>query len=362
MIPKNYDKSKVRLTSTVIRGAYCRPKHNNRTMLSNIFWWSTQGKSWPEPADIIAAWEQQPTLYRSQRPNAKRFRHSHHGRWLAWAGAGVAAGNNEKDEQQPKTKVRCPPIVVYSKTVVEINAIMANLGIGPEDYTLRMGRERIQIQTKCKQRFITIVDALKSDNARFYNHETSDATPIKIVLYGLPNFGLEEVKEERKLMQSHHWMSNCCILPIEETVRCTFWPLLKGLPELKKTKSLFNVIVGWRFYTRKTTDAVQCFRCQHLVMGCGTATSMQNVWSVVSCTWHPNAEYLLAHFQQQMVTRHEIKFAVPTASRITLPTTKDARKGNITSKPFRRERNNWPIEIRHKVEVEPSLHRLSTRN
>lgn len=179
-------------------------------------------------------------------------------------------GNNEKDEQQPKTKVRCPPIVVYGKTVVEINNIMATLGIGPDDYTLRLGKERIQIQTKCKQRFTTVVDALKSDDVRFYTHGTSDATPIKIVLYGLPNFDLEEIKEELKINE----ISPLDVKLLHSSNRgdsalylLTFAKGTIRLQELQKTKSLFNVIVGWRFYTRKTTDAVQCFRCQQFGHG-----------------------------------------------------------------------------------------------
>lgn len=47
----------------------------------------------------------------------------------------------------------------------------------------------------------------------------------------------------------------------------TFPKGIVKLQDLKRTKSLFNVIIGWRHYIRKRSETVQCFRCQQFGHG-----------------------------------------------------------------------------------------------
>ncbi|KAL9707033.1 hypothetical protein quinque_010551 [Culex quinquefasciatus] len=64
-------------------------------------------------------------------------------------------------------------------------------------------------------------------NAEFFTHAKPEDALVKIVLSGLPVF--------------------------EGSVKLT---------QLREVKTIYNVVVWWRFYTRNKTDVMQCFRCQ----------------------------------------------------------------------------------------------------
>lgn len=168
-------------------------------------------------------------------------------------------------QQPPRTKTRCPPITVYGKSVVDINKTMATLSIEKSEYRMRLSNGSIRIHINKKQNFTTAVEALRNANVLFYTHGTNDEIPVKYVLSGLSRFEVEDIREE---------LSNEGIIPLDvkllrvskngdDALYLVSFP--RGsirLQELQKKTSLFNVIIEWRHYTRKPTDAVQCFRCQ----------------------------------------------------------------------------------------------------
>lgn len=110
-----------------------------------------------------------------------------------------------------------------------------------------------------------MVRILKEAEVRFYTHGTSDETPVKIVLSGLPVFPEEEIRRElanefvypksvRQLGKSKYGDYALYLLQFDKGAA--------KLQELQQIKALFNVIVRWRHYSRKKSDVVQCFRCQ----------------------------------------------------------------------------------------------------
>lgn len=167
--------------------------------------------------------------------------------------------------QQLVPKVHCPPIFVQNYTVKDINKLMSSLEGGDKNYTLKMIKGGIRVQVKEKAKFTAVVAALKSKNVKFFTHGTSDEIPIRIVLSGLPLFDVKEVQEELNL-------ENVCpaevkLLHYSEAEDSALYLLKfpKGavkLKDLQKIKVLFSVIVSWRYFSRKIGDVIQCFRCQ----------------------------------------------------------------------------------------------------
>lgn len=162
-------------------------------------------------------------------------------------------------------KVRCPPIYVYDKSVNQLNQLLSLTSIEQKDYLLRVGKGNVQIIIKTKPHFVEAVGQLRSNDVQFFTHGTSDDVPDKFVLSGLPKYDIESVKLE--LENNHIIPTDVKLLSVSKTEDVASYLLQfpKGatkLQELRKTKALFNVIVFWRFYSRKKLDAVQCFRCQ----------------------------------------------------------------------------------------------------
>lgn len=167
-------------------------------------------------------------------------------------------------------KVRCPPIYVKNKSVTDVNNIITSLNINRDDYLLRVSRGTIQVSLKNQDHFSSLFTYLKVNDIAFFTHRAQADIPAKFVLSGLPAFSIEEVSSEMKVNN---------LLPIDvKMLKATssgdsalfvvsFKRGTYKLQELKQVRSMFNVIVNWRPFSKKATDIVQCFRCQQFGHG-----------------------------------------------------------------------------------------------
>lgn len=177
---------------------------------------------------------------------------------------------SEQFRSQSVAKIRCPPIFVYNWTVTQINNLMSSPAMGVKSFTQKIIKSGIRLLIKDKADFDKTIEALKTRNARFYTHGTSDETPVKVILGGLPVFDLDELKIE--LQNNNILSSEVKILYSSKDGEIALYVLHfpKGsvkLRDLQKTRTLFNVVVNWRYFTKKVNDAVQCFRCQQFGHG-----------------------------------------------------------------------------------------------
>lgn len=167
-------------------------------------------------------------------------------------------------------KVRCPPIYVYNKSVVEINAIATSLAMNKGEYVQRIGRGVIQITVKDQNIFTSLVSYCKANDIRFYTHSLPDETPIRFVLSGLPVFNNDEVvtelktvniePESVKLLKASPSGDSAIYLVAFKRGACK-------LQDLRKVRYLFSVVVNWRPFAKRAADIVQCFRCQQFGHG-----------------------------------------------------------------------------------------------
>lgn len=268
LIRRNYDKSKVRLTSThhidamlgsslvVPEAPLQRPRCSSGSGDGQI---SSTPTTMPTDPDCMSSETQQLVI---NVPTSNAFEGLEN----------VLMDDSDLTDQQTTAasvqlarKVRCPPIHVYGKTVPQLNQLLSTTNINQKDYLLRVGRSNIQIIIKTKSHFVEAVNLLRSNDVQFFTHGTSDDIPDKFVLSGLPKYDVNDVKTE--LENNGVVATEIKLLSATKTgdVASYLLQLPKGavkLQELSKIKSLFNVVVYWRFYSRKKSDAVQCFRCQ----------------------------------------------------------------------------------------------------
>ncbi|KAL9703421.1 hypothetical protein quinque_006939 [Culex quinquefasciatus] len=156
-------------------------------------------------------------------------------------------------------------IPVRNKSAIEINKLISRLGGGGGNYSLRNFEKAVQIKVKCADLFQKITAELVQLNAEFFTHAKPEDALVKIVLSGLPVFEVDDLIEE--LEKNDIFPREVKVLSKSEGGNRALYLLnfLKGsvkLTQLREVKTIFNVVVWWRFYTRNKTDVMQCFRCQ----------------------------------------------------------------------------------------------------
>lgn len=172
-------------------------------------------------------------------------------------------------QEEGKKTARCPPIIVRNKSIVEINEMISKLE-GDGKFVLRNNNGSVQIRVKCGDLFRRIEKCLKEADVEFFTHSTRDEATVKIVLSGLPFFEYDDIvaeleknnirPREIKLLSESDGGNNALYLLHFE----------KGhikLNQLREVKHLFNVIVWWRYFTKKKSDVIQCYRCQRFGHG-----------------------------------------------------------------------------------------------
>lgn len=177
--------------------------------------------------------------------------------------------NQSPGKPLPK-KVRLPPIFVVNKGTMELRDILSRI---PQlKYHLKAVKGGVQVTVSDDESFKLVEKSLKRKNSEFFSYTKAAEQPIKIILSGLPLFEIQDLQAE---------LADSGIHPLEVKVFSRkkvdrdenvlyLLQFTKGsvkLPELQKVKALFNIIVKWRYYMRKPTDAVQCHRCQRFGHG-----------------------------------------------------------------------------------------------
>lgn len=177
--------------------------------------------------------------------------------------ASVVAGSPKPKKTSVK-KSRCPPITVRNKSVMEINRLVSRLG-DADKFRLRNLTNAVQIKISCSELYNLVTKELKNINAEFFSHSTPDETALKIVLSGLPALELDELEAELGMCGVHPRELKILSKSKDRDSALYLLNFTKGsvkLTELREIKAIFNVVVWWRYYTRKKTDVIQCFRCQ----------------------------------------------------------------------------------------------------
>ena len=137
-------------------------------------------------------------------------------------------------------------------------------------YLLKLTKTAVQLLAKTKDVFSAVLSALKKNNIDFFTYNVAEDNPTKIVLQGLPEISIPDLKEElasinitpRDIKLLHKSNDN------DYALYLLYFP--KGtvkLQDLRKVKSIFHVVVSWRYFTRRPTDAAQCHRCQRFGHG-----------------------------------------------------------------------------------------------
>lgn len=268
---RNYDKSKIKLTSSLQVNTPCNavmaaasgkqssstePRIRRVSMTDAV------------PTDAGPTTSSTPFLTQPSNPVSTRNEYDILGHQEENSES-VEMDSSQLNNTTEKASVRCPPITVRRMSVKEINEMLRRMD-GDGKFVLRNLNGSVQIRSKCKTLFDKTVNALKILNSEFYTHANREETLVKIVVSGLPVFEKDELLVElkknnitpRELKMLSKTKDNDSALYVLYFDKGTV-----KLNKLREVKYLFNVVVWWRHWTRKNSDVVQCFRCQRFGHG-----------------------------------------------------------------------------------------------
>lgn len=184
------------------------------------------------------------------------------------AGIDGTSGTDNVIGSVPTTKkVRLPPITVVNNGTRRVRELLTVGNIPQNGYHMKAIKVGVQLVVKEEQHYQDVISVLKDSSVEFFTYTAAAKQPVKVILSGLPYFSVPELEEElvtngvqalEVKIFSQKKVGN-----EESTLYLLYFE--KGrvrLSELQKIKALFNIVVKWRYFTRKPSDAVQCHRCQ----------------------------------------------------------------------------------------------------
>lgn len=180
--------------------------------------------------------------------------------------------STSKDGQKKpvKKEKRYPPITIIDFSAGNIDKALMDGGC---EFSMRILKTSVKIYTFGRLMFEKVMETLGKAKIPYYTHETPDQAAVKIVLSG---YNVPSTPEELKETLKEHRVNprEAKVLSKKTTVTGNhyLWLLYfdRGstkLQDLRKIKALDGFLVGWRFFTKRSTDAAQCHRCQRFGHG-----------------------------------------------------------------------------------------------
>lgn len=132
---------------------------------------------------------------------------------------------------------------------------------------LRLCSDGIKIIVPSLFHYKTVTAYLDAMKAEYFTHDIASQKPFKVVLRGLPDMEISELKvalDELKLQSVQIVKMRRHNQTIKYRDQLYLVHLLKGsttLKELKNIRALFNIIVQWERYNPVHREVTQCSKC-----------------------------------------------------------------------------------------------------
>lgn len=187
---------------------------------------------------------------------------------------GVASSSKENATgksvggQERQKKVIVPPIVIYESNISDVQNAM-NTAVTSKKFELENMTIGIKVHLTDMADFEAARSYLKG-KFNFWNYHSTSTRPRKIVLYGLYDMPIEEIKEylaeqgviptdvKKLMLKSPQYTGQALYLLYFEANTV-------NISDLRKLKSICHVKVRWEYYKPKAYDQVpQCRNCQML--------------------------------------------------------------------------------------------------
>lgn len=164
---------------------------------------------------------------------------------------------------------RAPPIVIRNSNPTAVQAALNGL-VPSKKFEMRLMKVGIRVNIPDFEENQTARTGLLASKFEFYTYHTADTRPMKVVLYGMCDVLIEDVKKQladknvlptevKKLVIKNP------LYPAQAVYLLYFKPGTTSLSELRKIKDFDHLSVKWaKFHPRKYDKVAQCHNCQLL--------------------------------------------------------------------------------------------------
>lgn len=178
--------------------------------------------------------------------------------------------DGEAPQRQPTTRrQRAPPIVIVNSNASAVQTVLNEL-VPSKKFELKLMKVGIRVNILEHNDFQAAHEGLVQKQMNFYTYHTAETRPLKVVLYGLTDTAIDEVKnslaainvspdEIKKLRLSKPLYDKQAVYLLY------FKPGTAKISELRKIKHINQLIVRWeKFHPKKYDKIAQCRNCQNL--------------------------------------------------------------------------------------------------
>lgn len=161
-----------------------------------------------------------------------------------------------------------PPITVKSLSLTKLYQDLRGITLLKDDINIKLTQYGTKIYVKTTNQFQVLQKYLLGKNVKFFTHQLNEDKLTKFVLYGLPDYDVKHIKSElikheidpfeiKKLnIKKSRYDSQTNYL-------CYFKKSSNvNLQNLRKIKSMFQIIVYWQYYNHNNNNITQCSNCQ----------------------------------------------------------------------------------------------------
>lgn len=163
-----------------------------------------------------------------------------------------------------RRKLKIPPIITTTLTHRDICELIKQLNIN--NFQIKYMSIGIKTLFESIEDYNTFIDILKESKTNFFTHDIPSEKSTKFVLSGLPEFDINYIKEgltEANVPFHEVKKMNIKIKRFDQqALYLVYFTQNIKLSDLKKSKSVLNVIVDWRPYTVSRNGPTQCNNCQ----------------------------------------------------------------------------------------------------
>lgn len=89
-----------------------------------------------------------------------------------------------------------PPITVKKLNIESLNSSLKDMSVPKESITIKLTHYGIKLFADSNQNFQILKDTLTDKDIEFFTHQLKEERLSKFVLYGLPNYSVNDVKDE----------------------------------------------------------------------------------------------------------------------------------------------------------------------
>jgi hypothetical protein len=157
--------------------------------------------------------------------------------------------------------------------LVELESKLENFAAKNHVTNIQLSQRGIKLFIDNDAAFNQLKKFLVDSNVEFFTHTLAEDQCIKIVLYGLPELDLEDLKKElHEQKLSPIDIKKLKIRNMRYDHQCHYLLYFKKsdkikISTLREIKAIFRIIVRWEYYVHKRHGPTQCSNCQDFSHG-----------------------------------------------------------------------------------------------